>query len=704
MDLRTHCPDEQVLLDHLLGELPPDELVIVDEHLKLCAHCRAMRWELAQETGAIERAVDQDVFPSHDRVRQARHALHESFAEYERGRESLVPAPVVLQDASVSGRAAATAHRWFAPLAAAAAVVVGIGLAAWFWRTSPPVDAAGVLSRVQQAESANAGQPLFQRFRVELMEVEPQIAERAGYLETWSDPAGERFASRWIDPAGSLQHAVWNRVEDHKVVTSIYSASSGAKIVTAAGERGGRGTLLAVGREGLSTDALAKGFVRWIESRPLEPVSLTSGLIELSDESGMRVEVARLPDTAGRLRLTARRRSGDRTATITLDVDEQTYRPLQLRIRFEGAGGVAELAIVGEEVRVLSAGALDPIVFEPRVPDESLRVARGSQPDVSSRTARRTVTLMPSLEEKLNTGLRVRYAIHQAGLCAGGPISIAEEDSGIAVTGVVNSPNEKVGLLDRLAGLKLPDWVSVEIRTVEEAASQTAADPASSATEARSVGAVSGADNGVVVAEAKLPIQDELEEYFAAHPLSTPGSGSQTGREDAGLSSKIMTFANEAVTTSESGLAHAMELRRLAELYGNATQRLSPDAVARLREMLADHLVKFRASAADARHLMSPVLEAVAAKRGLSTTDRTGTAAAAASWSDACENVFREANRIHGSVVALLAVHFDGRNFQAEPGSDPNRAIVELLDALRAVEADTNSVSRQVAGLQKRSP
>lgn len=693
MDIRTHCLDEQVLLDHVFGELRPDELASVDEHLNSCARCRAKRAELARESEAIEDTVNRDVFPSADCVRQARQALHESFAEYERERE-----PVVVHEPGILQKPA-PGFRWTQTLAAAAVIALCLGAAAWFWRSPEPLEVSEVLTRAQSAESALAVRPLFQRFRVELTQVEPQQGRRVGHLETWSDPDGQRFASRWVGPSGSVQHAVWNRVEGTKVVRSVYDPSSRAEIITATAESETRISLLGVGRDGVTTDALAAGFIRWIETRSWQPVSLAGGVLQLIDESGMQVELSRPSDTLGVLRLSARRQAGERVATILLDLNERTYEPIQMRIRFEGADGVAELAMVGEEVQVLSEGDFDPVVFEPRIP--------GSELSASSRLEhRRGASSAPSakqpppptLREKLDAGLRVLYAIHQAGLCDGRPVEIEQQGPGVVVTGLLNSEQERADVLERLVSFELPPWVSIEIRTLAEASSQ-AESRQSAVVESQVVGTGSGE---AAIADFRLPIQDELEKYFSEHGVPADANlGANSPSEPSG---RMMAFANAAVTVSESGLAHAAVLRRLAENYsGAAGQPLSAESAAILREMLADHLSMARASTVRASRLMLPVIEDVAASRGLPRTARAAQKPLT-SWRDACMNVFESARRIHGNAVTLLAVNLDTEASGAEAASDTDRALVELLHALQSVETDIAMASRQVVGSQQLFP
>jgi hypothetical protein len=557
------------------------------------------------------------------------------------------------------------------------------------------------LARVQNAESALGGQAVFQRFRVELTQVEPRQERRAGHLEAWSDPGGRRFASRWVGPGEAVQHAVWNRVEDAKVVRSVYDAAAGAKIVTAAGERDGKISLLGIARDGVTTDALAAGFIRWIETRTWQPLSLAGGVLQLAAEDGMQIELSRPSDTLGVLRLSAQRQAGERVATILLDLNERTYEPIQMRIRFEGEDGIAELALIGEETQVLAEGSLDPVVFEPRIPGPELSASTGlsRRERASPAPGEKPQPRLPTDRERLDASLKVFYAIHQAGLCAGRPVNITQQQTGIVVAGLLNSADEKAGILERLAALRLPEWVSIELRTLAEAASQAEGAPGSSV-EPRTVG---GASPGTAIADFRLPIQDELEKYFGEHevPAGAAGSRASSSSESSG---RMMAFANEAVTSAEAGLADAMVLRRLAENYGGAAEDLlSSESAALLREMLADHLTLTRTSTARARGLMLPVFEEIAASRGLAVIPRLEKKRLA-SWPDTLMNVFGVASRIHGNALTLLAVNLDAKTSGAEGAPGTDRALVELLLALRSVEADIALASRQTVGSQPLVP
>jgi hypothetical protein len=166
----------------------------------------------------------------------------------------------------------------------------------------------------------------------------------------------------------------------------------------------------------------------------------------------------------------------------------------------------------------------------------------------------------------------------------------------------------------------------------------------------------------------------------------------------------MMAFANEAVTAAETGLADAMVLRRLAENYGGAAEGLlSSEPATLLREMLADHLTLTRTSTARARGLMLPVFEEIAASRGLAAVPRLEKKRLA-SWPDAYLNVFQMASRIHGNALTLLAVNLDAKASGAESAPDTDRALVELLLALRSAEADIAFASRQTVGSQPLVP
>jgi hypothetical protein len=145
-------------------------------------------------------------------------------------------------------------------------------------------------------------------------------------------------------------------------------------------------------------------------------------------------------------------------------------------------------------------------------------------------------------------------------------------------------------------------------------------------------------------------------------------------------------------------------LRRLAENYGGAAEDLlSSESAALLREMLADHLTLTRTSTARARGLMLPVFEEIAASRGLAVIPRLEKKRLA-SWPDTLMNVFGVASRIHGNALTLLAVNLDAKTSGAEGAPGTDRALVELLLALRSVEADIALASRQTVGSQPLVP
>jgi len=340
-------------------------------------------------------------------------------------------------------------------------------------------------------------------------------------------------------------------------------------------------------------------------------------------------------------------------------------------------------------------------VFEPRIPGPELSASRDVKQRESASPApgEKPQPRLPTDRERLDASLKVFHAIHQAGLCAGRPVNITQQETGIVVAGLLNSADEKAGVLKRLAALRLPEWVSIELRTLAEAASQAEREQGS-VVEPRTVG---GASPGTAIADFRLPIQDELEKYFGEHDVPD-GAADSRASSSSESSGRMMAFANEAITAAETGLADAMVLRRLAENYGGAAEDLlSSESAALLREMLADHLTLTRTSTARARGLMLPVFEEIAVSRDLAVIPRLEKQRLA-SWPDAYLNVFQMASRIHGNALTLLAVNLDAKASGAAGAPGTDRALVELLLALRSVEADIALASGQTVGSQPLVP
>jgi hypothetical protein len=250
--------------------------------------------------------------------------------------------------------------------------------------------------------------------------------------------------------------------------------------------------------------------------------------------------------------------------------------------------------------------------------------------------------------ELLSAEVRILYALHQQGACRGEAVSIARESDGLRVRATVNSPETKARILSALSGM--PEWVRPEIRTIGEAARQK---------RAEALPAEVAAPSAPMVAVARLPVQDELEAYFKGRPA------------------EMTAFSNQAVVLAEEALTEAWALRRLSDRFGD--WNLDPESAARVERMTAEHAAALLRINQEARRVIAPVVDALAARREIKALDADGA------------SLFDDVQRMHSCVMTLFAV-----DLAAAPASREavNHNIAGLLGSFQRIDAAVEARKR----------
>ncbi|MCW5978276.1 MAG: hypothetical protein KIT09_09375 [Bryobacteraceae bacterium] len=688
MRAEPHYGDE-VLLDFLADELPAGRKEAVAQHLADCSTCRRAFGELEGDYQSLMQAGGGHPALGPERIRKARLDLAAAIDAHERDRTRLA-----------YRRRFARSLKALAAVAGLAACFAGILLV-----VRQRVGRAGpeqVLEIARLSEQARGGDVVFQSFGVEIEELRPRREQVAGRLEAWSDHGGGRFASRWLDEGGVLKHAVWHPASAPEGFT--YDSSDPGRIARRAPAADREAiSLVDLGAYGLTCDELAAGFVRWLETRSWRRVTLSEGMLSLVDGHGVGLTLERAPrDRGDRLRLAARRQTGSGVVEVILEVDAGNYEPLLLRVRYDAGERVSEVRIARKEFRPVAAGSVNPVVFEPMLPE-----ARAEAALAGRRGESQSAPASPLSEAEATSGadrrgaeIRILYALHEAGACLGAPVQVIEQQGGeLLVTGIVRSEAMKARILAGLAGMKLPRRIATDIVTNEEAAERARA--------GRSLGAVEGSDRPTatvepspeIASEQAPPLEAELRAYFSVQPLPDASLPAVDGSAQAG--ERVAAFTNRAATLAANALDEAWALRTLADGYGELTDLDLASAVL-LKQMIEDHLGALGDETARLRGWASPVLRAIAAGRGLEVAGSPRSARQTSPrplfeiWPATCREAFAATEQMHDDVMALLAVNLKGANgtrSEDGDGSATAKAIERLLrnlDRMDAVAARAN--------------
>jgi hypothetical protein len=624
LSIQKHCSDER-LLAYVDGELPGRTADKTARHLEVCWQCRARLDEMEHQAYAVARALSDDSFLHPLHMAELKERLTAVQREYEHRFASQIPV-----------RLRVSAGWW----AAAACACMGLLAAVVFWRGQ--TQKHEILAKSEQAEQVSITQPVRQTLHVELSETRPQSLKRNGRIEIWSEPKQNHFALRWWDAqAGSLRQALW-RPQDDRQYAYRYTLAPGviphyaspSKVVS----------LSDLSQQGVEIEAIERQFMNWLENRQWKPITLAQDFAGFVSQDGVELNLERISGAEGArvLRLTARRRVGSVTTEIILEMDGTSYRPHLLRMAFETPDRAVELSLISERVETVPAAVLRTSVFTPEVGVTAppARVVKapplppGPTPSVVTAGAAFTET---ELSEKQ---LQVEYALHRFGACLGEPVQVTRKGaSGIAVTGLVADTELRDVLRAALSNYTSAKWLTVDIRTVDEALSSVLAQqPRESADGSAGKEAVTA--NTMVAL--KPPVEDFLVEYFREHPQTQAASASSA--KDP--SKQAAQFAGRAVSLSQAALAEAWALRRLAQSYGGFSD-LPVRSQWFLKAMIIDHLRALREQLDRQFELLAPVAPPAQAQDSDDDSNRH--------WQDYVLRLFRAIENLHDATLELFA-------------------------------------------------
>jgi len=686
MVLRKHLSDE-LLVEHLDGELSLRADSRVKRHLRSCWQCRTRLAELEEQVHIVSQALRAQSFPGPSRIDAARRRF---FRRYEELPEQLLASgtQAQLQRAFRSRAPQERYWRWVAVFAVCALVGL-VGPALWFYWQSAR-SATHVLAAATKVESALYQTPLLvhQAFNVEVANIEPREPVRTSRLEIWSDARARRFACRWTNQTGVLKYGSWRSGEGREYVYEPDGPASDSGPIL---------SLTQLHQYGLNPTEIERGFMSWLRSREWHPIALTSDLYKFSSEDGveLRVSPGRFADGAPTLRIAGMRSTDRLTVSFVMEVDAKSYKPRLQVIRIEGHGRTVEFRLIAARVESLSPEQVVPAVFAPPLATgrRTLTAVRQRQvPAPKQVIAGQSLrSAAPSNEELAVVEIEALYVLHRSRACLGEPIEVIREpSSSICVRGLAETAERKRELLVALSEFAAMPFVVIDIRTVAEASGDHVALALRNG--------VSREEGVSRIVGSASPIHHYLEHYFTQHPWSMSEPGSPKS-----LSERIASFATSAVFGSRVAYMEAWALRRLAERYAGRTYYSRPQSKWLIEVMMRDHLTALQTQIAAVRARLEPVL--LSSKVTEAATPRPAARHPEATlregdWVAACLALFEKVERTDRLIATLFGgASLPGGAIANARVDDAAQAVVlDLLVALPAAARGVEDLQAQLAG------
>ena len=430
----THCSDG-VLLAHLDGELHGVARLRTAAHLRRCWECRGRLSEVEQQAEALARLTAAQAVSDSGRSAEAKAAFLAWKGSFEK---SLPPA----------GARRTHAWRWSLAGAAACAAIALFFLPGPTQRTQPVPTADEVLRGVRGFQSELRQKPgaVHQVLSVDIVQTRPAVRRSAGRVETWSDRAGGRYASRWLHEGSTLKYAVWRRPGHAPFVYASDGSRSGGDGVS----------LFDLSNGEVTVERLERGLFEWLRTHDWE---LAPDFSEAVSRDGSTLRVERLD--SGMLRLRASRSGKAVRADFTLDLEAASFRPKLQVIRFETAERELELRVASNRLEVVPPGRVDAAVFAPDVP----RI-----PGVPPVPPLSRPVLAPPAPVRVAAGeteMEVLYALHRARACVGENVEVSDVRCGAGRGQGYRSNEQRRAELAEAIRQAGGDQVTVEIQIFE---------------------------------------------------------------------------------------------------------------------------------------------------------------------------------------------------------------------------------------------
>lgn len=700
-----HCDDAQ-LMSFLSDDLPSAERSRVEGHLALCWPCKERHLALRDTMLQIREAAAEESVLDRAEVERARNQFWGRFAALESEMEAGLEAERVPALRSLSP---IRDSHFRASLAIAAVIVCVLGAGfAWLALRPPPVQFEDVLVQTLEREDnlRRPQGPLHQEFEIEIEQSEPALQRRSGVLQVWYDTGGERFASRWERADGDLEYAAWRPEPDREFV---FNAQLGATAVARTPQSGQAITLGELTFEEASLEQLESGFLYWLSNRRWEPISIASEVNVFRMREGVVAEVESVTSVDGRpaYRITASREMDWGRVELVAEVDAQTYESKIELLRLVSPDRVVALSLRAQRTRWLPSGTMKSELFWPSVDiegrGETLAELRPASPlrSLDTRESEKKLSAAPSAVDLDLAEMQVRYALHKAGACLGVPVRVDRSRPGMVhVEGLVESFERKQELLSQLAAVSATPFVSIDIKTVDEALRNSMAGGTAEDGELALSRDARQADETFEVVATDSPIRDALERYLRQANSSVPNR--DAGPADAELHELASEFSDGVISSSLANLTEAWALRRLAERYGDGTSELPDAAAAMLREMLRGHVAALKTRTAGIQRKVRPLLLTVAPVNGSGAAGQSpftspNSPGEQQEWAAQSLRIFRQVEFAEGVTTGLFADAGNAGGGRRAGSSE--QAAAALLRALPPLEQGLQSLEERLAAL-----
>ncbi|HVN77606.1 MAG TPA: hypothetical protein VMW38_01280 [Terriglobia bacterium] len=353
------------------------------------------------------------------------------------------------------------------------------------------------------------------------------------------------------------------------------------------------------------------------------------------------------------------------------------WHPVEQRLRVQGVQGIQDFQVTESRFQVVALNTLDPAIFASLMPAPSGAV------DVSAPAT--PLIVSPDPADLLAAEIEAHYALHRVKACLGESIEVVPVAKGrIEVRGLAASAEQKEKLIGELR--RVP-FVTMRLQTIQEA--MKAGIPAAIQGQTSATNAPSP-EPTITVRSPRLPIQEQLEQYFAKSD-SNPSS-----EKDAKIRYSISELSTEAVTLSRSTLSNAWALRRLAEAFG-PTKVVHVRMQSRwlLEAMVRDHLREIQNDLGRSHGLLGPILSSVPSGMGSSPSSKsvesiTSSSVAASDWVSQTLVVFHNVEQMDLLTNGLFA----GAGL---PTEDSGQAAQGLLSIYADLPSKCAGLEREIA-------
>jgi hypothetical protein len=353
------------------------------------------------------------------------------------------------------------------------------------------------------------------------------------------------------------------------------------------------------------------------------------------------------------------------------------WHPVEQRLRIQGVQGIQDFQVTESRFQVMALNTLDPAIFASLMPTPSAAadVSVPGTPLIES----------PDPADLLAAEIEAHYALHRVKACLGESIEVIPIAKGrIEVRGLAVSAEQKEKLIGELR--RVP-FVTMRIQMIQEA--MKAGIPAAIQGQTSATNTPSP-EPTITVRSPRLPIQEQLEQYFAK-PDSSPPS-----EKDAKIRYNISELSTDAVTLSRSTLSNAWALRRLAEAFGpTRVIHVRMQSKWLLEAMVRDHLREIQNNLGRSQGLLGPILSSAPGGKGLSTSSKlaeplTQSTVASTNWVSQTLLVFHNVEQMDLLTNGLFA----GAGL---PDDNSEQAVQELLSIYADLPSKCAGLEKQIA-------